>query len=80
MSHRVKNLLTIATSLTAITSRSTTSAAEMAKDLTGRLAALGRAHDLVRPAIGTERNAALFGDLVTVLLAPYDDDGDFRGC
>jgi PAS domain-containing protein len=39
MSHRVKNLLTIATALTAITSRSATSAPEMAKDLTRRLSA-----------------------------------------
>jgi len=79
MSHRVKNLLAIASGLTTITSRSTTSAAEMAKDLTGRLAALGRAHDLVRPSAGAERNVALFGDLITVLLAPYDDEGDFSG-
>lgn len=60
MSHRVKNLLTIATSLTAITSRSTSTAEEMARDLTHRLAALGRAHDLVRPVPG-HRDGALLG-------------------
>ncbi len=49
MSHRVKNLLTIASSLTALTSRSATTTVEMACDLTRRLTALGRAHDLVRP-------------------------------
>jgi hypothetical protein len=49
MSHRVKNLLTIATALTAITSRSAISAPEMAKDLTHRLAALGRAHLALPP-------------------------------
>lgn len=49
MSHRVKNLLAIAMGLTNITSQSTTTAKEMATELTGRLAALGRAHDLVRP-------------------------------
>jgi two-component sensor histidine kinase/CheY-like chemotaxis protein len=73
MSHRVKNLLAIASSLTTITSRSAASAAAMAQDLTGRLSALGRAHDLVRPTIGNPGNAALVGDLITVLLAPYDD-------
>ncbi len=52
MSRRVKNLLMIATALTAITSRSATSATEMARDLTHRLTALGRAHDLVRPGPG----------------------------
>lgn len=79
MSHRVKNLLTIATALTAITSRSATSAPDMAKDLTHRLTALGRAHDLVRPVPGKVEHGALLGDLLTVLLAPYDDMGAFSG-
>jgi two-component sensor histidine kinase len=77
MSHRVKNLLAIASALTGITSRSATTAAEMTRDLTHRLAALGRAHDLVRPVPGQE-NKALLGDLLTVLLAPYDDMGAFQ--
>lgn len=80
MSHRVKNLLAIASGLTAITSRSTTTSAEMASELTLRLTALGRAHDLVRPVPGqTEAASALLGDLLTVLLAPYDDLGAFSG-
>nr|USU32359.1 histidine kinase [Methylobacterium sp. OTU13CASTA1] len=79
MSHRVKNLLTIATSLTAITSRSTTTTADMARELTQRLTALGRAHDLVRPLPGVQGKAALLGDLLSILLAPYDDMGAFSG-
>ena len=79
MSHRVKNLLTIATALTAITSRSATNATDMAKDLTHRLTALGRAHDLVRPVAGKVEHGALLGDLLSVLLAPYDDMGAFSG-
>ncbi|MFN3636037.1 MAG: sensor histidine kinase [Rhizobium rhizophilum] len=80
MSHRVKNLLAIAAGLTAITSRSTTTTADMARELTLRLTALGRAHDLVRPVPGqTETPSALLGDLLTVLLAPYDDLGAFSG-
>lgn len=80
MSHRVKNLLTIATGLTAITSRSTSTTDDMARELTQRLTALGRAHDLVRPVPGqTEAASALLGDLLTVLLAPYDDLGAFSG-
>lgn len=80
MSHRVKNLLTIAAGLTAITSRSTSTTEDMAKELTLRLTALGRAHDLVRPVPGqTEAASALLGDLLTVLLAPYDDLGAFSG-
>lgn len=79
MSHRVKNLLAIASGLTQITSRSTTTATEMALELTQRLTSLGRAHDLVRPLPGAEGKAALLGDLLTVLLAPYDDLGAFSG-
>lgn len=79
MSHRVKNLLAVATGLTHITSRSTSSTTDMARELTQRLTALGRAHDLVRPLPGGQGQAALLGDLLTVLLAPYDDLGAFSG-
>ena len=75
MSHRVKNLLSIATALTTITSRSAQSAADMAQELTSRLGALGRAHDLVRPVPGRPQNEALLGDLLTIVLAPYDEVG-----
>ena len=79
MSHRVKNLLAIASSLTQISSRSATSVDEMAREITHRLTALGRAHDLVRPLPGEQGKAALLGDLLAVLLAPYDDDAAFSG-
>lgn len=79
MSHRVKNLLTIASSLARITSRSSSSIDDMLAQLTNRLTALGRAHDLVRPLPGNEGGAALLGDIFTVLLAPYDDQGAFAG-
>jgi two-component sensor histidine kinase len=73
MSHRVKNLLSIATALTQITSRSTLTKEEMAQDLTSRLMALGRAQDLARARPGEKGAATLLGDLVSVLLAPYDE-------
>jgi two-component sensor histidine kinase len=79
MSHRVKNLLAIAAGLTQITSRTTFSTQEMARELIQRLTALGRAHDLVRPLPEGQGSAALLGDLLTVLLAPYDDLGAFSG-
>jgi two-component sensor histidine kinase len=79
MSHRVKNLLAIATALTAISSRSTSTSTEMAGELTQRLMALDRAHDLVRPLPNGQGSAALLGDLLSVLLAPYDDMGAFSG-
>jgi two-component sensor histidine kinase len=73
MGHRVKNLLTIASALTQITSRSSSTKEEMAQELTNRLLALGRAQDLVRPVAGQKSEATLLGDLVSVLLAPYDE-------
>ena len=73
MSHRVKNLLAIAASLTHLSSRSAENVAGMTNDLVERLTALGRAHDLVRPLPGEEGKAALFGDLLSILLAPYDE-------
>ena len=79
MSHRVKNLITIAGALTTMTSRSAATTADMARELTQRLTALGRAHDLVRPVPGQTENAALLGDLFSVLLTPYDDLGAFSG-
>jgi two-component sensor histidine kinase len=79
MSHRVKNLLQIATVLTSIALGSAKTAEDMASDLTDRLMALGRAHDLVRPSFGQEPKAALLGDLVSIVLEPYDHMGAFRG-
>lgn len=79
MSHRVKNLLAIAAGLTQITSRTTSSTKDMAQELIQRLTALGRAHDLVRPLPDNQGSAALLGDLLSVLLAPYDDLGAFSG-
>jgi two-component sensor histidine kinase len=79
MSHRVKNLLAIASALTQLTSRSAATTFDMAHDLTQRLSSLGRAHDLVRPLPGKQDSAALLGDLLTLLLAPYDDPGAFKG-
>lgn len=79
MSHCVKNLLAIASGLTAITARSAKSAPDLAEGLIKRLIALGRAHDLTRGAPGGVGSGALLGDLLAVLLAPYDEDGAFRG-
>jgi two-component sensor histidine kinase len=75
MSHRVKNLFAIAAALTVIASRSADTPKEMARDLTERLVALGRAHELVRPLLGQQKRAAPLDDLLAVLLAAYDDKG-----
>ncbi|MBB3897755.1 sensor histidine kinase [Roseococcus suduntuyensis] len=74
MSHRVQNLLLVACGLARITSRSSETTEDMALDLTQRLMALGRAHDLVRPRGGRPVEAVLMGDLLAVLLQAYDED------
>jgi two-component sensor histidine kinase len=79
MSHRVRNLLAIAAGLTQLTSRSALSIEDMTRELTRRLTSLGRAHDLIRPLPGEQGKAALLGDLLAVLLSPYDDTGAFSG-
>lgn len=79
MSHRVKNLLALATGLTQLTGRSAVSVEAMTGELTQRLTSLGRAHDLVRPLPGAQGKAALLGDLISVLLAPYDETAAFSG-
>jgi two-component sensor histidine kinase len=79
MSHRVKNLLSIATALTQLSGRSASSVTQMTGALTARLTALGRAHDVVRPLPGEQGKAALLGDLLSVLLAPYDETAAFSG-
>lgn len=79
MSHRVKNLLSIATGLTHLAGRSASSVESMTSELTLRLTSLGRAHDLVRPLPGTQGKAALLGDIIAILLAPYDETAAFSG-
>jgi two-component sensor histidine kinase len=72
MSHRVRNLLLVASGLTESVARSAESKEDLARDLTNRLIALGRAHDLVHPTPDQDKKEALLGDLLAVLLAPYD--------
>lgn len=72
MSHRVRNLLQIASALTQIAASSAATVGEMATDLGNRLMALGRAHSLVRPTDKSMTQTVLLGDLFSVLLSPYD--------
>jgi two-component sensor histidine kinase len=76
ISHRIKNLFAIASSLASIAARSAATTTEMERDLRQHLATLGRAHDLIRPTPGDlQPTAVLLGDLFAVLLAPYDTKG-----
>lgn len=51
LNHRVKNVFALTNAVITMTARSATTPKEMAEALRGRLTALSRAHDLVRPAL-----------------------------
>ncbi len=82
LNHRVKNLFAIASGLVAMTARTAKDPKEMAVALRGRLGALSRAHELVRPAAsaGTPLGGSQAGlaELIEVLLAPYREDSRAR--
>jgi PAS domain S-box-containing protein len=82
LNHRVKNLFAIASGLVSMTARTAKDPKEMAAALRGRLGALSRAHELVRPAPFYDNAAAGsatgLGQLIEAIAAPYRQDGDHR--
>jgi two-component sensor histidine kinase len=76
--HRLKNLFAMVDAMISLSVRSARTPQEFAQALRGRLAALLRAKELVRPGImGTEHAASertTVGALVRTILQPYDDD------
>ncbi len=78
MSHRVMNLLHIATALTQITSRSAATKEDMARELTSRLMALGRAQELVRPITGKEKSRSAAWGLDLHFACPIRREGGQR--
>jgi two-component sensor histidine kinase len=77
LAHRVGNLFTLVIGMVKMTARTASSAAEMADKLTGRIVALARAHDLVRPG-GLEAARATpttLAALVQAVVAPHRDGG-----
>ncbi|RTL61996.1 MAG: hypothetical protein EKK41_26100 [Hyphomicrobiales bacterium] len=73
MQHRISNLFSIATSLVSLSSRTASSAGEMADDLRGKLLALSRAHRLIQEETDTRQDkaAATLASLLAAILAPY---------
>ena len=75
LNHRVKNLFAIVSGLVSVTARQARSPKEMAEALQGRILALARAHELIRPAITGEASAgarpATFEALAREVLAPH---------
>ncbi|SPP92660.1 MULTISPECIES: sensor histidine kinase [Bradyrhizobium] len=73
MSHRIKNLFTVADSMVRMTARSAASKEDLAEILSGRLHALAQANALIRRSFGTDVSAvASFGDLIARILRPHE--------
>ncbi len=76
MSHRVKNLFAITSSLVTLSARSARTPRDMADAVQERLAALNRAHELTRPGLTGlpgSREATTLHELVRTIFAPYID-------
>jgi two-component sensor histidine kinase len=74
--HRVKNLFAIFHGIISLSARSARTPQEMAQSLRGRLDALMRAKDLIRPGVmGTEAHSerTTVDEVVQTVMQPYDD-------
>ena len=76
LNHRVKNLFAMAVSMVSLTARAARSPMEMAVALRGRLEALARSHELIRPAITGDEPVGpgtSMADILQTILAPHAD-------
>jgi PAS domain S-box-containing protein len=80
LSHRIKNLFAVISSIVRLSARGNEAVQDFAKTVGGRIEALGRAHDYVRPAdrdhYGPVRSARHLHSLVNAILEPWTDDGE----
>jgi GAF domain-containing protein len=79
LNHRVKNVFALADAMLAMSAKTASSAEQFATAVRGRLRALSRAHDLVRPKAtptrdGTEQPAISLKQILMDILAPYGND------
>ncbi|MBZ9936621.1 PAS domain S-box protein [Mesorhizobium sp. BR1-1-16] len=74
MSHRVKNLFSVAASLVTMSARASTTPEEMAESVRARLNALTKAHELTRPGlldIDTAMTNTTLAELLRAIFEPY---------
>ncbi len=78
LSHRIKNIFSVISGMIGLSARAYPETRALADELRGRIAALGRAHDFVRPHEVSSRPAvgpSTLGGLAHALLSPYEDEG-----
>jgi PAS domain S-box-containing protein len=83
LSHRIKNIFAVINGLIALSARRMPSAKDFAEELRGRVSALGRAHEFVRPHSAESQptvGAATMKAMLHDLMGPYParDDGRLR--
>jgi len=81
LSHRIKNIFAVIGGIVSLAARSHPEAKDFAERLRGRILALGRAHDFVRPhsrESAPRSNPASLQALVRSLLQPYRDGDEER--
>ncbi|KLI64569.1 PAS domain-containing protein [Aurantiacibacter marinus] len=74
LSHRIKNIFAVVISLATLKVRKTPEHEPFARELTGVLRALGRAHEFVHPGAGIVQEK--LQGLLQALFAPYNGDDD----
>jgi PAS domain S-box-containing protein len=75
LNHRVKNLFAMASAMVSLTARTAASPEAMATALHGRLQALARAHELIRPAVTGTRpieGETSTLEIIETILAPHN--------
>ena len=78
LSHRIKNIFTVVSGLVSLASRAHPDLQDLAGQLSDRIAALGRAHNYVRPISEEPATATALSALLGDLFAPYAHDGEPR--
>ena len=81
LSHRIKNIFSVLTGIIALSARSYPDVKPFADQLRSRIAAMGKAHDFVRPHSAASRpteNQSSLKSLVTQLVAPFQLAGQER--
>lgn len=80
LSHRIKNLFAVISSIVRLSARGNEAVQPFAKVIGGRIEALGRAHDYVRPAPSdhdaTDRSERSLHHLIKAILEPWAEDGE----
>jgi PAS domain S-box-containing protein len=81
LSHRIKNLFAVVSSLVSLSARGNDALKDFARTIRGRIEALGRAHDYVRPVeweAGAGAPSRSLHGLLAELLRPYREEGPER--